>query len=385
MTQRRQRASSRSRRGSAAAAGAARAARRRGRAPPGRRHPARARPIALAPYPAKLTERLEYWAAAAPERPFLAQRDRDGRLAQAQLSPDARAGAPHRRRAADARPLARAADRDPLRQRHRACAARPCRHLCRHPLRADLARLFADLERLRQASHTSSTCSRPASSSRPTATPTAAPSRRWCRPTSRWSVTRNPIPGRPSDAVRGPARPAPRPPPSTPPTRKVGPDTIAKFLFTSGSTGMPKGVINTQRMWCSNQAMIRTALAYLRGRAAGDRRLVALAPHRRRQPRFRLRALQRRHASTSTRASRRRARSKPRCGTCARSRPPGTSRCRRATRRCCPISVPTTALRQDLLQPAQGAVVRGRRALAVACSTRCRSWRWRPAASASCS
>lgn len=34
---------------------------------------------------------------------------------------------------------------------------------------------------------------------------------------------------------------------------KVGPDTIAKFLFTSGSTGMPKGVINTQRMICANQ------------------------------------------------------------------------------------------------------------------------------------
>ena len=29
---------------------------------------------------------------------------------------------------------------------------------------------------------------------------------------------------------------------------RVGPDTIAKFLFTSGSTGMPKAVINTQRM-----------------------------------------------------------------------------------------------------------------------------------------
>ncbi len=43
---------------------------------------------------------------------------------------------------------------------------------------------------------------------------------------------------------------------------KVGPDTIAKFLFTSGSTGMPKGVINTQRMWCANQAMITTALQF---------------------------------------------------------------------------------------------------------------------------
>ena len=34
--------------------------------------------------------------------------------------------------------------------------------------------------------------------------------------------------------------------------KEVGPDHIAKYLFTSGSTGMPKGVINTQKMLCVN-------------------------------------------------------------------------------------------------------------------------------------
>src|SRR3954466_13021714 len=37
---------------------------------------------------------------------------------------------------------------------------------------------------------------------------------------------------------------------------KIKPDTVGKLLFTSGSTGMPKAVINTQGMMCANAAMM---------------------------------------------------------------------------------------------------------------------------------
>ncbi len=37
---------------------------------------------------------------------------------------------------------------------------------------------------------------------------------------------------------------------------RIAPDTVGKLLFTSGSTGMPKAVINTQAMMCANAAMM---------------------------------------------------------------------------------------------------------------------------------
>ncbi len=46
--------------------------------------------------------------------------------------------------------------------------------------------------------------------------------------------------------------------------RCIGPDTIVKFLLTSGSTGNPKAVINTQRMLCANQVMLRETLTFLK-------------------------------------------------------------------------------------------------------------------------
>ncbi len=45
----------------------------------------------------------------------------------------------------------------------------------------------------------------------------------------------------------------------------TGPDTITKFLFTSGSTKLPKAVINTNRMWCANQQQVLQAMPGIEG------------------------------------------------------------------------------------------------------------------------
>src|SRR3989440_1169762 len=47
---------------------------------------------------------------------------------------------------------------------------------------------------------------------------------------------------------------------------RVGPQTVAKILFTSGSTGMPKGVINTHGMLCANQQQLAQVWPFVEDR-----------------------------------------------------------------------------------------------------------------------
>ena len=211
--------------------------------------------------PTRMTDRLVHWAETAPERTFVAKRVNGGDWRKVSYAEALRAARSIAQALLDASALGRAAGRDPLRQRPRAPAARARRDARRRALCAGLAR------RTRWSRRTTASCkhivglltpglvfaSGPAY--RKAIAAAVPPRRRWCsaegtlegRATVPFADLLATTPTAAVDAAHA----------------KVGPDTIAKFLFTSGSTKLPKAVINTQRMWCANQQMIRQCLPAL--------------------------------------------------------------------------------------------------------------------------
>jgi feruloyl-CoA synthase len=217
-------------------------------------------PHPLAPYPSKLTERLEYWAAKTPERIFLAQRDPQGEwrtLTYAEALSCVRriAQALIRRDLSPERPIVILSGNDIEHALLGLAAAYV--GIPYAPISPAYSLLSSDFGKLK---HIISLL-----------TPGlvfAADGNVFARalallPSEVEVVTRrNPPSGRPAtsfgDLVESEAGAA-----VDAAHAEVGPDTIVKILFTSGSTGQPKGVINTQRMLCSNQAMIVAGFAYL--------------------------------------------------------------------------------------------------------------------------
>jgi feruloyl-CoA synthase len=215
----------------------------------------------LPPYHATLSEPLEHWAKAAPDRIFLAQRGTEGRwrtLSYAQvLALTRRIGAALLRRGLSRdKPIAIVSGND-IEHALLALAAMNV-GIPYAPISAAYSLLSSDFGKLRPIIDLLTPGLVFANDGLPFARALYA-----TVPDSiELVVTRNPLGDRKTtmfadligaqdDAGVAAAQ------------RQVTPDTIAKFLFTSGSTGTPKAVINSHRMLCSNQAMIAAGFAFV--------------------------------------------------------------------------------------------------------------------------
>lgn len=215
----------------------------------------------LAPYYANLSEPLEHWAKAAPDRIFLAQRDAQDRwrtLSYAQVLAEVkRIGAALLRRGLSTdRPIAIISGND-IEHALLALAAMTV-GVPYAPISPAYSLMSSDFGKLRAIIELLTPGLVFANDGGPFARALYAT----IPDEIEWVVARNPLGDRKTtmfadlvgaaDAAGVAAAQA-----------QVTPDTIAKFLFTSGSTGQPKAVINTHRMMCSNQAMLAASFAFV--------------------------------------------------------------------------------------------------------------------------
>ena len=217
-------------------------------------------PDALPPYPAKLTERLDYWAKAAPQRIFLAQRDSAGEwrtltYAAAFAKVRAIAAALLARNLSPDRPIAILSGNDI----EHALIGLAAMHvgIPYAPISVPYSLLSQDFKQLKAIIDILAPGLVFAANGTAFARALAAA----VPPGVEVVVTANPPPDRPATPFAELASAQPTPAVETA-HAEVGPDTVAKILFTSGSTGQPKGVINTQRMLCANQVMIRAGFSF---------------------------------------------------------------------------------------------------------------------------
>ncbi len=240
-------------------------------------------PHALGDYPGKLTERLAHWARDTPARRFIAQRDAAGAwrsLTYAQTWQRVRSigQALLERRLSQERPLAILSDND----LEHALLALACMHVgvAYVPVSSAYSLVSTDFAKLKYVmglltpglvyATDGARFARAIAAAVPAGTEVLTGS-------EFISLEKTKDSSRVDEAQSA-----------------VGPDTIAKFLLTSGSTGQPKAVINTQRMLCSNQQMLTeaaairghgaaaTGLAGLRGARDPDLRRAHSLDHRRR-------------------------------------------------------------------------------------------------------
>ncbi|MDQ0317280.1 feruloyl-CoA synthase [Amorphus orientalis] len=216
----------------------------------------------LGPYPDKITERLVHWAEVAPDRPWMAERGDDGdwvRISYGEALEKVRSVAQKLIDfgLSEDRPVAILSDKS----LDHALLALAAQHvgIPSAAISTAYSLVSTDYEKLRDiaAKITPGLVFAADGEQYAAAIEAAFPAE------TPVVVSRNKVPGRKSDQFETLVR--------TQPTDAVDrahadvtPDTVAKFLFTSGTTGSPKAVIQTHRMLCSNQEMIADCYAFMR-------------------------------------------------------------------------------------------------------------------------